>query len=339
MPPECGDAPPAATAACAQRVIAIGARIGRLTGRASLQCRRMDMQQLLAFVEVVQHGSFAAAARRLNTAPSAVTRSVAALERELGVRLMQRTTRKLALTDAGGAYYEQVRGLLLELERAGDEARAAMGHIAGTVRVTASVAYGHQRIVPLLRTLHAHHPQLELELLLSDAVVDLVGERIDLAVRLGSAVDPSLIGAPLAPVRYRVCASPAYIKAHGRPRTPADLSACDCVRFPFPNFRAQWRFRDRQGSEQTVDVRGWLVLSNAMAIHRAALDGLGPALLADWLIDDDIAAGRLVDLFPAHQVSAGSFDSAVWLLYPSRTYVPQRVRVVTDFLRQALAKA
>jgi DNA-binding transcriptional LysR family regulator len=297
----------------------------------------MDMQQLLAFVEVVQHGSFAAAARHLNTAPSAVTRSVAALERELGVRLMQRTTRNLSLTDAGHAYYEQVRGVLEGLERAADEARATMGSVSGTVRITASVAYGHQRIVPLLPALHALQPQLQVDLMLSDSVVDLVGERIDLAVRLAASVDPSLVGVPLAPVRYRVCASPAYLKANGRPRKPADLAECDCVRFPFPGFRTQWRFRDRRGADETVDVRGWLVLSNALAVHRAALDGLGPVLLADWLIEPDLATGRLVDLFPDHEVTAGQFDSAVWLLYPTRVYLPRRVRVVVDFLKERLA--
>lgn len=114
---------------------------------------------------------------------------------------------------------------------------------------------------------------------------------------------------------------------------PADLARCDCLRFPLPGFRAQWKFRDANGGLQAVDVKGWLVLSSGLALHRAALDGLGPALLVDWLVGPDISAGRLVDLFPGHEVTATDFDSAVWLLYASRTYLPRRVRAVTEFLK------
>ena len=298
----------------------------------------MDIKQLRIFVEVARLGSFAAAARQFDMAPSMVTRSVAALERELDVRLMQRSTRKLSLTDAGVAYHEQVLGVLEGLERASDEARATAGEVRGTVRLTATVAYGQTVLLPLLRALHEQHPGLEIELLLSDAVVDLTSERVDLAVRLGPALDSSLVGQQLAPVRYCVCASPAYLKTHGRPRGPADLGQCDCLRFPLPGFRNQWKFRDAQGGVQAVDVHGWLVLSTALALHRAALDGLGPVLLADWLVGPDIAAGRLVDLFPEHEVTATSFDSAVWLLYASRSYVPRRVRAVMDFIKAQVGR-
>lgn len=293
----------------------------------------MDIQQLRTFAEVVHLGSFAAAARRLGLAPSVVTRSVAALEESLGVRLMHRTTRKLSLTDAGAAYCEQVREVLERLDRAADEARATSGEVRGTVRVTTSVAFGQTVLVPLLPALHESHPGLEIELLLNDAVVDLVAERVDLAVRLGPPLDSSLIGAQLATVRYRVVASKAYMARHGRPRVPADLADCACLRLPLPGYRNHWRFRDGAGALQSVDVKGWLVLSTALALHRATLDGLGPALLPDWLVDGDVSAGRLVDLFPEHEVTAAQFDSAVWLLYASRTWLPRRVRAVVDFLK------
>lgn len=293
----------------------------------------MDIQQLRIFVDVVHHGSFAAAARQLDMAPSMVTRSVAALERELGVRLMQRTTRKLSLTEAGAAYCEHVRSALAALERASDEARATTGDVRGTVRVTASVAFGQMVIVPVLPTLHQLHPGLEIDLLLTDTLVDLVAERVDVAVRLGPATDSSLVGMQLASARYRVCASPAYLNHHGRPRVPADLAQCDCLRFPLPGFRTQWKFRAADGPVETVDVQGWLVLSTALALRRAALDGLGPVLLADWVVGSDLASGRLVDLFPAHEVTATTFDSAIWLLYASRAYVPRRVRAVVDFIK------
>ena len=296
----------------------------------------MDIQQLKTFVEVVQQGSFAAAARLLDMAPSVVTRSVAALEEELGVRLMQRTTRKLSLTDAGAAYFEQVRDVLQRLDHAGDDLRSTDGQVRGTVRLTTSVAYGQTVLVQMLPKLHALHPGLEIELLLTDTVIDLVADRIDLAVRLGPPLDSSLIGLQLAPVRYRVVASPGYLSQHGRPRVPADLAACDCLRFPLPGFRTQWTFRDAAQAVQTVGVKGWLVLSTALALHRAALDGLGPALLGDWLVRSDLQAGRLVDLFPEHEATASNFDSAVWLLYASRSHLPRRVRAVVDFLKAEL---
>jgi DNA-binding transcriptional LysR family regulator len=296
----------------------------------------MDIHRLRVFIDVVHHGSFAAAARHLDMAPSMVTRSVAALERELGVRLMQRTTRRLSLTEAGAAYHERVRGVLEGLDRAGDEARATTGDVTGLVRMTSSVSFGQTVLVPLLPALRERHPSLRLELNLTDTMLDLVAERVDLAVRLGPAQDSSLVGHRLVPIRYRVCASPAYVAQQGRPRQPADLAHRDCLRQPLPGFRTQWKFRSADAALQLVDVDGWLVLSNALALHRAALDGLGPSLLADWLVDADLAAGRLVDLFPHHEVTAANFDAAVWLLYASRDYMPRGVRAVVEFLKQRI---
>ncbi len=296
----------------------------------------MDIQQLRVFVEIARQGSFAAAARQLDLAPSVATRVMAALERELGVRLLQRSTRKLSLTEAGARYHEQVAGLLDGLERAADEARHASGAARGTVRITASVAYGQTVLVPSLPALHERHPGLEIDLLLTDNVVDLVADRVDLALRLGSRVDASLVGMPLRRVRYHVVASPQYLQRHGRVRQPADLAGHECLRFALPGFRTQWTFRGPGNELETVEVHGWLVASTALALHRASLDGLGPALLPDWLVGPDLARGSLVDLFPQHEATAHDFDSAVWLLYASRTYMPRRVREVMAFLKQAL---
>ncbi|TXK28390.1 LysR family transcriptional regulator [Ottowia sp. GY511] len=296
----------------------------------------MNVQQLKTFVEVAHHGSFAEAARRLDMAPSAVSRAVAALEASLGARLLQRNTHRVSLSDAGAAYYEQVVLVLEALERAADQARSASGEVQGVVRLTATVAFGQALVVPLLGELHSLHPALELELHLADHVVDLVAERIDLAIRLGPPADTSLIGARLAPLHYRVCASPDYLQRHGQPAAPQALADHTCLRFPKPGFRTQWAFQDPEGHVDVVDVHGWLVVSSAMALRRAALDGLGVAMLGHWLVDADIAAGRLVNLFPAYQLAAPDFGTAAWLLYPSRAYVPRRVRAVIDFLKARL---
>lgn len=303
----------------------------------SCKNRGVDVQQLKTFVEVARQGSFAAAARRLGVDPSAVTRAVAALEGALGARLLQRTTRRVALTDAGAGYLQRVAPLLEELDLAADEAAASTGQLRGTVRITASVAFGQAALVPLLPALHARHPGIEVELVLTDAVLDLVAQRIDLALRLGAAADSSLVGLRLRPVRHRVVASPEHLRRSGQPRTPADLARCGCLRFALPGYRTQWLFRDPAGAVEAVPVQGWLVASTALALHRAALDGLGPALLADWLVGPDLEAGRLVDLFPGHEVTATDFDGAVWLLYASRAQVPRRVRAVVELLKERLA--
>lgn len=256
------------------------------------------------------------------------------------MRLLQRTTRRLALTDGGEHYLAQVGPLLAELDLATEQLRTGSGQLRGLVRLTASVAFGQTRLVPLLPVLHERHPELELELLLSDAVIDLVTQRVDIALRLGPPVDSSLIGQRLRSIRFRVVASPAYLQQHGRPRRPADLGDCRCLRFALPGYRTLWRFREAGLAEAEVEevpIQGWLVASTALALRQAALDGLGPTLLADWLVDDDIRAGRLIDLFPTLEATATQFDSALWLLYPSREpQLPQRVRAVLELLRERL---
>lgn len=296
----------------------------------------MDVQQLKIFIDVVERGGFAAAARARDLAPSQVTRAIAQLEAALGARLLHRTTRKVTLTEAGLAYLERVRPLVDALDAAAEEVRSSTGDLRGTVRMTASVAYGQAVLVPLMPELHALHPALQIDLLLTDALVDLATQRVDLALRLAPSVDDALVGVALAPVRYRVCASRAYLERHGPLHAPQDLATRDCVRFALPGFRTQWHFRDRDGQVTSVPVGGWLVVSSALALHRAALDGLGPALLPDWLVQDDLACGRLLALCPDHEATAGNFDSRVWLLYVSRRHVPRRVRAVTDFLKRRL---
>ncbi|WP_341678846.1 LysR family transcriptional regulator [Niveibacterium sp. SC-1] len=297
----------------------------------------MDTVQLKVFLEVVKQGSFAAAARRLELDPSAVTRAIAALEATLQARLFNRTTRRLALTEAGTAFFEQAAPALEQLERAADEARSS-NQATGLVRITMSAGFGQHVLLPLLPELHRLHPGIEIELQLTEAVLDLVKGETDIALRLGSSADGSLVGLPLRPMRYRVYASPAYLKANGRPRVPADLAICDCLRFAQSAYRDVWTFRDPQGSAEAVSVKGWLSATTALALHRAALDGLGPVMLADLLVQEDAARGRLVDLFPQHEVSAGELPTSVWLLYASRSFVPRRVRAVVDFLRERLGQ-
>jgi DNA-binding transcriptional LysR family regulator len=296
----------------------------------------MDTDVLRVFAAVARRGSFAAVARVRATDPSAVSRGIAALEDELGVRLFQRSTRRMALTEAGARYLARVAPLLDELDRARDDAAAAGADVTGTLRLTASITFGHVKLVPLLPALQAAFPRLQLDLLLSDARLDLVAEAIDLAVRLGAAIEHDLVGTKLFDMRYQVCASPDWAARHGMPEAPGDLRDVACLLFGLADFRTRWRFRGAAGALSEVPIGGKLTVSSLLAVRDCALAGMGPALLPRWLVEHELASGRLIDLFPAHDVTATDFSAAAWLLYPSRAYLPGKVRAVIDFLRPRL---
>ena len=296
----------------------------------------MNIDALHLFVDVSQRLNFAAVAETRAMNPSSVSRAISALEDELGLRLFHRSTRRMALTEEGTRFLQRVTGILDELELARDEARGSAREPTGWLRLTASAAFGERVIVPLLPRFRETFPQIRLELLLSDSNIDLVSEGVDLAIRLGAKLEGDLIATRLTVTRYRVCASPSYISAAPDLRSPSDLAGHRCLLFTLPAFRSDWRFRARDGTIQDVPVLGDIAISSALSLRSAALGGGGPALLADWLIGDDLRRGALVDLFPDHDVTATTFDTAAWLLYPSRTYLPRKVRATIDFLRGAI---
>jgi DNA-binding transcriptional LysR family regulator len=293
----------------------------------------MNADQLRLFVEVAHRGSFAAAARERDLDPSSVSRAVSSLEEELGVRLFQRTTRQMTLTEAGELYLRRMEELIQELDEAGEEVRTVSAGPAGTLRLTASVSFGTCCLVPLLPALRSAFPNLAFELILSDTNLDLIADRIDLAIRFGPNVTADVIGVKLFDTRYRVCAAPQYLKMTAPLKKPEDLKSLRCLLYTFGAFRTRWLFRDRKGLTTEVPVIGNILISNALALRESALQGLGPALLADWLIGDHLREGRLMDLFPDYDVTATNFETAAWLLYPSRAFLPNKVRAVTDFLK------
>lgn len=296
----------------------------------------MELDDLKLAIEVARLGSFTAAARQRETDPSSVSRSIAALEAQTGIRLFHRSTRRLSLTDAGARYLEQVAPALEALECACDAAKADAGTPQGRVRITASVAFGLEQLVPLLPRLREALPEVELELLLEDGMVDLVGQGIDLAIRLAPAPSGDLISTRLGRTRYLVCASPRYLKAHDAPTKPQDLSAHACLRYALPGLRSVWKFQGQDRDITEVAVNGPVTISNAMALRQAACLGLGVALLADWLVAAELEKGRLVTLLPDYAATATEFDTGAWLLYPSRDYLPRRTRAVIDFLKAEL---
>ncbi len=288
------------------------------------------------FVEVARRGSFAAVARDRDVDPSSVSRAVAQLEDDLGVRLFQRSTRRVALTEAGEIYLARATTLVEELADARDEARGISAGPAGTLRLTAAVSFGNTVLTPLLPEFRDRYPAVKLELLLTDTVLDLVAERVDLAIRLGRRFDADFVATKLFDTQYRVCANPAYLNNKKAPLVPEELQQHSCLLLALPDYRSRWLFRDQQGAVQVVPIHGDVTILSTLALRACALMGMGPALLPNWLVDEDIATGRLVDLYPDYRVAATDFDTATWLLYPSRTYLPNKVRVMIDFLKQQL---
>ncbi|MEM9198981.1 MAG: LysR substrate-binding domain-containing protein [Pseudomonadota bacterium] len=298
----------------------------------------MDQKTLEVLAQIAASGSLAAASRVLNVAPSAISRALSAAEAEIGVRLFHRSTRSLSLTEAGARYIARTAAIRAELDAARDAARDAAAAPSGRLRLTASVAFGTMCIIPHLPALKAQFPEIMPELVLTDTMIDLVADGIDLAIRLAPQIDGDVTRARLMPTRYHVVAAPSYLG--GFPLTsPAQLHAHPACVFSLPGFRTAWRFRDRLGGIAEHPVTPGLVASNALALRAAALAGLGPALLADWLIGEDLRAARLVDVFPEHDVTATSFETAAWFVYPTRAFLPAKTRAAMDVLGPAIRNA
>ena len=228
--------------------------------------------------------------------------------------------------------------ILTKMLHARDAASQISGAPHGLLRVTASVTFGQMRLLPLLPAFRARFPDLKIEFLFTDENVNLVSERMDVAIRLGPVVEGDLIAAKLMDTHYRVVASPSYLGAHPPLKVPLDLQRHRALLFTLRAYRTTWLFRNEEGREESVPIAGDITLAPAGSLLAAARLGLGPALLPNWLVDDAIAMGHLVDLFPRHRVTATTFETAAWLVYPSRSYLPSKVRVFADFLKESLPK-
>ncbi|HEB57660.1 MAG TPA: LysR family transcriptional regulator [Gammaproteobacteria bacterium] len=298
----------------------------------------MDTETLTLFLDVMRVRNFSRVADARGMAPSSISRAITALEQELGVRLFQRTTRRLEPTEAGRLYFERVAPLVAEFQSAAQMARDLVEEPRGTLRLTASTVHGQMYVVPLVTELAAQYPALSIDVLLTDAWVDLVEERVDIAVRLGSLQDSSCIARRVADMRFHVCASPAWVAAHDRVEAPQQLAQHDCLLFPRPGYDLNWLFRDAHGRVSEVPIHGRYLMTNSQAIKQCALAGMGIALLPDWLVDAELADGQLLRLLPEYEATATDFDSAVWLVYPSRDYLPLKTRLALDLLGKRLGE-
>ena len=282
---------------------------------------------IAAFVRVIDTGSFSAAARRLKLSKSAVSAHLQRLERRLGVRLLNRTTRRLAVTEAGAAFYRHCARILAEAEAAEQAASALQREPRGTLRMSAPDSFGWMHVAPAIPDFLARYPELALDIALSPKPVNLIDEGIDLAIRIGVIEDPSLVVRRLAPSRFVLCAAPAYLDRAGAPREPGDLAAHQCLCVSLVSWGNAWRLIGARGEER-VAVSGVLRSNNAEILRSAALDGLGIALLPSWAVGDELAKGRLKRVLPAWEPPA----SSIYAVYPGNRLMTAKVRAFVDHL-------
>ncbi len=285
------------------------------------------------FVRVVAAGSLSAAARELGLSPAVVSRRLAALEERLGVRLINRTTRSLHLTDEGASYYEACTRILSEVEEADAAASARLVEPEGVLRVALPASFGHQHIAPLVPRFATRHPRVQLALSLSDRHVNLIEEGFDLAVRIAELEDSSLAARKLAPNRRVVCASPAYLAKHGTPRTPEEFAQHNFLVTTWEHdFSMTIEFKDPAGKVGAVRVSGHYACDNWEVLREWALAGLGVALKSTWDVRRHLEDGSLVALCPGYTFDT---DVAIYAVYPHRRYLPAKTRAFIDFLLES----
>jgi len=293
---------------------------------------RGGLEQLAAFVAVAETGSFTEAAKRLGRDASIVSRRVSQLEQQLGVRLLSRTTRRVALTEVGALYHRRVQGILEELANASREASDVAATPQGLLRVSLPVTFGRQWIAPWLPAFLTRHPQIRIDARFSDRVVDVVAEGFDVAIRVGILRDSSLTSRRLASFRTLLVAAPSYLAAHGKPRTPDDLKTHACIGFTGYASWPDWSLA-KEGKRKTVRPAGPFVADNSEAVLMAAIAGAGITFAADWLAGSALREGKLVEVLPGW---GGKTEGGVYAILPPGRLIPAKTRLFVDEVARAI---
>jgi len=286
-----------------------------------------------SFAKVVELGSFARAAERLGLSTSAVSRQVSELESHLNARLLNRTTRRLSLTEAGQSFYEHSVQLIADLEDAEASVRTDAAEPRGTLRMTCGVSFGTRYLAPALADFSARHPDVLLDLDLSDRAVDLVEEGFDLAVRIGNIGSQGMVSRRLGWTQIVCCAAPSYLARRGEPiREPADLAQHECLSYTNAGLPNVWHFASRDGRESSVTVRvaPRHRANNGQVLASLAVQGLGIVYEPDFIVAQEIRAGQLVQLLPGHRPPR----SPIAAVYPSRRHLSAKVRSFVEFLAE-----
>lgn len=301
------------------------------------------------FVKVVENGSFARAAERLGMSTSAVSRHVAELETHLATRLLNRTTRRISLTESGQAYLERTLQLLAELEETEAVVSSSTAAVRGTIRMTCSTGFGIPYLVPAIGAFQLRYPEVRFDISTSNRFVDLVEEGLDLAVRIGELGNPNLIARRIAGMHLLACAAPAYLAKHGTPRRPEELVRHNCLTYEYASIKGQWTFREREHksgerkggarkgegerAEIKVRVAGTAHTNSGEMLAALAAEGAGIVFEPDFAVMPLVRAGRLVHILkgfepPPHNIHA---------VYPSRRHLSAKVRAFVDFLAERFA--
>jgi DNA-binding transcriptional LysR family regulator len=278
------------------------------------------------FVRVVELGGFTAAAEARGISGTMVSNHIQALERHLGARLLNRTTRRQSLTDIGSAYYAQCVDILTRIDIAENGARDTLSHPKGRLRISAPITLGSHLLIPALATYLRDFPDVEIELQLNDRMVDLTEEGFDAAFRFGNLPDSGLIARPLLGLKQVVCASRDYLARHGTPTNPDDLANHSCLAFHYLRPEREWLFQGAH--EQKVRITGQLTVNNGAALLQAAISAIGIVMLPDYLVAEDLNAGRLVRLFPEFEFARAPLQ----LVYPPDRNMTPKMKSFVDFV-------
>lgn len=291
------------------------------------------LTSMKVFAAVVDCGSFAAAADRLEISRSMASKYISHLEEHLGTRLLQRTTRKLTLTETGSVYHERCAQILADVTQAEEGAAHQTDAPRGTLRLTVPVSFGLLHMGPLVSEYLKRYPDVRIDVLLVDRRVDLIEEGLDLAVRIGAMPESGLIAKRLGSDRLAIAAAPDYLRLYGEPKTPADLARHNCLTYSYAASGNEWRMTGRDGLQHTVKVSGRLRASNGDMAKLAALEGVGLIRQPRFLIGDELRAGRLVEVLRHYH----SEELGIYAVYPSRKHLSAKVRVFVDFLSETFA--
>ena len=283
------------------------------------------ISDLEIFARIAAAGNMSAAGRELGLSPAVISKRLSHMEDRLGARLFQRTTRQLKLTEAGEGFYRKVVGILNNIEEAEAFVSELNHKVGGLLRVTAPVAFAQEHIAPYLPDFLSQYPDLSIEMILRDDIVDIVGESFDLAIRMADLNDSSLVARKLAPCRRVLCATPEYLAKYGEPQSLAELSRHCCLSV---NHHSIWRLSGPKGQE-TVRTSSKLRSNCGLVMHEAQLKGMGIALRSTWAISRELKMGKLKVILPQYRESSGV---AIYAIYPCKQYIPAKLKTFVDYL-------
>ena len=284
---------------------------------------------------MVDSGSFTAAADRLSLSKSVVSKYVTRLERQLGAKLLNRTTRRLSLTESGQVFYERARKGLNDIEEAKEEVSRLQGQPRGALRINAPMSFGILHLAPALPEFVARYPEITVDVNYDDRMVDVVAEGFDVSVRISDLPDSSLVAKRIAPCKHAVVAAPSYLARHGTPNSPEDLRTHNLISYRYQESAHEWHFRHKDGQTGSVSVSGSITMNNSLAIRAALLEGLGVTRTPTFIVGKDIQEGRLVRLLPDY----ATLEVAIFLVYPHRHHLSPKVRAFNEFLAERIGEA